>query len=268
MAPVNVSSVAFTDPPVISVSLTVYFEPVEALQATHLSSLREAWRDDFPNVAELPPLRSRNRGGEEASLVPIGAWPCPYVMFTTAGDESSIAIQSDRFICSWAFPTGDAPSTYPGFQDIRARLVSHFTEFSETVRREVDRELTLTGSECDYLNLLDNNLSVEELMVGITTKWSTRVSHAVSAAVSYGGVRLHLCNDDDLLGCTVNIKLDVDNDDDGPVLGISSFFDLPSEGEDADLPLGGLDRAHDRLIATFLEYTSDEMQQSWGREPS
>lgn len=259
----EVTRAAFEKPPVVSVSLTVYFEPIEALQVSHLSSLREAWRAEFPNVAELPPLRAWNRGGDEASLVPLGSWPCPYVMFTTPNDQGSIAIQNDRFICSWAFSSSDAPSSYPGFENIRARLESHFGEFMQTVSKELDRELVIVGSECDYLNAL-SSMRAEELMVGVATKWRMHAEGPFSAAVSYGGVRLHLCDDAELDGCSVNISLDVDED--GPMLGISSSFQVPPKDDEEQTPLGGLDRAHDRLIQAFLEYTSGTMQEEWGRK--
>lgn len=261
----SVSRADFLQPPVVSVSLTVFFEPVESLQASHLSSLRERWKDHYPNLAELPPLRPRNRGGNEASLVPIGSWPCPYVMFSSEDDESSIAIQSDRFIRSWSFRADRAPSSaYPGFKEIRKDLVQHFEEFQRTLRAELSQELLITGSECDYLNLLDSEMPPEQLMVGVTTKWSATVDAPVSSAVTYGGVRLHLCDADELDGCSVTLRLDVDSD--GPMLGIESAYELSDDGSDAAVELGGLDRAHEKLIYTFLEYTSDEMQNKWGRK--
>jgi len=252
---------------VVSVSLTVYFEPIENLQASHLSSLREQWKGNYPNLAELPPLRPRNRGGNEAALFPIASWPCPYVMFSTEDDQESIAIQSDRFIRSWSFQADETESvTYPGFEQIRADLVEHFDEFKETVQAELDHDVVVTGSECDYINSLDDDLSPEQLMVGLTTKWSTAVNVSESPALTYGGVRLHLCNDPDLQGCSVTLRLDADRED-GPMLGITSSFDL-AENEDASIAieLGGLDRAHERLIETFLEYTSDEMHKKWGKQ--
>lgn len=258
-------TLVFTDPPVVSVSLTVFFEPVESLQASHLSSLREQWKDHYPNLAELPPLRPRNRGGNEAALVPIGAWPCPYIMFSSEDDQSSIAIQSDRFIRFWSFsPAVTEPAIYPGFEEIRADLVEHFDQFRDTLRAELDQEIVLTGSECDYLNLL-KEMPAERLMVGITTKWATPVDTSTSTAITYGGVRLHLCDTDQLEGCAVTLRLDIDSD--GPMLGIESALELTeAEAADDELELGGLDRAHQKLIETFLEYTSDEMQKRWGRQ--
>jgi hypothetical protein len=256
---------AFTDPPVVSVSLSVFFEPVESLQASHLSSLRERWKDHYPNLAELPPLRPRNRGGNEAALVPIGAWPCPYIMFSSEDDQSSIAIQSDRFIRFWSFrPDESRPVGYPGFDEIRADLVRHFDEFRDTIRLELDQEVVLTGSECDYLNLLDEEMPAEQLMVGVTTKWATPVDASTTTAVSYGGIRLHLCDTDELEGCSVTLRLDIDSD--GPMLGIESGFELSDADDTPGVELGGLDRAHEKLIQTFLEYTSDDMQKRWGRQ--
>lgn len=258
------SRLTFANPPVVSVSLTVFFEPIESLQASHLSSLRERWKDHYPNLAELPPLRQRNRGGNEAALVPLGSWPCPYVMFSSEDDQSSIAIQNDRFIRSWSFRVDEGTvALYPGFEKIRDDLAQHLDQFKEALRAELDQEVVITGSECDYLNLLDSGLSPEQMMVGVTTKWAMPVDAPTSSPIVYGGVRLHLCDADELDGCWVTLRLDVDTD--GPMLGIESGFD-PSDGPLSDAELGGLDLAHDKLIETFLEYTSDEMQEGWGRQ--
>lgn len=254
----------FDRPPVVSVSLTVFFEPVNGLQASHLSSLRERWRDHYPNLAELPPLRPRNRGGDEATLVPIESWPCPYVMFSSDDDQSSIAIQGDRFIRSWSFNAEDAgDDLYPGYEVMRSDLAQHFDEFTKTIESELEQTVVITGSECDYLNLLDNDIPTESLMVGVMTKWSTDVEDPVSSALTYGGVRLHLCESPELEGCAVTLRLDVDRD--APTLGIDSAFEL-SENEGDVVDLGGLDRAHEKLIDAFLDYTSDGMQVKWGKK--
>lgn len=184
-------------------------------------------------------------------------------MFSTDDDESSIAIQNDRFIRTWSFASGESQGSYPGFAHIRDDLASHFDEFVATLKSELDLDVVLTGSECDYTNVLDD-MPIAELMVGVTTRWSVKAEGATSASATYGGVRMHLCKDDDLEGCSVNLALDVDSD--GAFLGIVSSFDLADQGEDAPVVLGGLDRAHDKLIATFVEYTSDEMHGRWGRE--
>lgn len=261
----NNSGLEFTDPPVVSVALTVYFEPLENLQASHLSSLREQWKDHYPHLAELPPLRPRNRGGNEAALVPLGSWPCPYVMFSSQDEQSFIAIQSDRFIRSWSFSANeDTVTVYPGFEQIREDLVQHFDEFKETVRAELDQEIVITGSECDYLNLLNDEMSFEQLMVGVTTKWSASIDTPVRSAVTYGGVRLHLCDSEELEGCSVTLRLDVDSD--GPMLGIESALGLSESDAATELELGGLDRAHEKLIETFLDYTSNQMHDKWGRQ--
>lgn len=256
---------AFTEPPVVSVSLTVFFEPVERLQASHLSSLRERWKNDYPNLAELPPLRARNRGGNEAALVPLGSWPCPYIMFSGQDDRSSIAIQNDRFIRSWSFRANEhAPEGYPGFEQIREDLVEHFDDFKKTLRDELNQEVVVTGSECDYLNVLETDMVFEQLLVGLTTKWSAPVAQPTTSAITYAGVRLHLCDDDGLDGCSVTLRLDVDSD--GATLGIESEFEVPQDAETSVDELGGLDRAHEKLIETFLEYTNDDMHKRWGRQ--
>lgn len=254
--------VRFTKPPVRSVSLSLFFQSVPGLQVSFFSSLREAWKSDYPNSAELPPLRPRNRGGEEAVIVPVSsAWPFPYVMFTTAGDQESIAFQSDRFTRTWTFsPDGE----YPGFEALAGELALRFEQFSDVVKSETGEDVKVTGSSCDYSNTMPTDLTGPELLVGVVSKWTTPAGTLPGLNAEYAGVRFHLCGDDELDGCSINVALDWDED--GAYLGIESSFDV-DDLESQDTPrLGGLDRAHDKLIATFVEFTSDAMHSEWGRE--
>lgn len=252
-------SVRFDRPPVQAVELTVFFEEIDGLQVSHLSALREAWRREYPDSDELPPLRPHNRGGAEAAVQAIGrAWPFPYLMLSTPDGRGGVAIQNDRFTRSWAF-TLEADK-YPGFATLSADLESRLEIFAEHVRRETDQELTFTGASCMYNNRIDG-YTAEQMLVGIATRWSTKVE-AESLRAMYAGVRLHTCSDDALEGCYVNLALDVDGD--GCFLIFESERD--QRPDDDNLRLAGLDIAHDQLIQKFVEFTSPAMQEEWGRQ--
>jgi hypothetical protein len=260
-AAVDPDKVAFNTPPVRRVELTVYFKPIQGFQVSHLSSLREQWRVDYPNSAELPPVRPVNRGGEETKLLPIGsAWPLPYIVWSTEDEERAVGIQNDRFAISWGF--SEKSEQYPGFAALSAELERRLAELETVVKRETGVNLEILGSECGYLNELPE-MPVGELLVGVATKWVVDGSAAPAIPATYSGIRMHLCNDPALKNCVLDMALDLD--DDGPFLSITSAFDLPEDAEGETLPLGGLRHAHDRLIETFLDFTSADMHEKWGR---
>jgi uncharacterized protein (TIGR04255 family) len=248
----------FSDPPVRHVELTVYFKPIHALRVSHLSSLREAWKDDYPVVAELAPLRPRNRGGQEADVTPYReAWPFPYVMLSSKDDSRSVAFQNDRFVVTWAFDETDA--SYPGFEKISAHLRDLLGQLRDVVSAETEQDLDLTRSECWYLNELPD-IPATELLVGVATRWHGSAGSSELPPSHYSGFRLHI-DDEDHPTCGAEISLDIDND--GASLIIASRFDV--ENDQAPDEVAGLTIAHDLLIRQFLAFTSPEMQKAWGR---
>ncbi|TQK68274.1 uncharacterized protein (TIGR04255 family) [Nocardioides sp. SLBN-35] len=242
-----------------SVALTVYFEPISGLQVSHFSALRESWRNAYPSTSELPPLRPQNRGGEETRLLPVaGAWPFPYLLFSSKDETSSIALQNDRFSRGWVF-NSDGDDKYPGFDELSRDLRERLDEVRDVIKAETGETIKPVGSTCTYFNRLPD-MSLLETLVGFTSRWQVPVGEAESPKTTYAGARLHLCDDDDLDGCSVTMSVDVD--DDGTYMSIESSYDLGDEQVD---DLGGLDRAHDMLIAKFIEYTSGTMHEQWGR---
>jgi len=258
---VDPSEVAFDNPPVRRVELSVYFKQIQGFQVSHLSRLREQWRGDYPNSAELPPVRPVNRSGEETQLLPIGsAWPLPYIVWSTEDEERAVGIQNDRFVISWRF--SEQSEKYPGFAILSAELEQRLSELKSVVRNETGVELEILGSECGYLNELPET-PANKLLVGVATKWTVDGADGPDIPATYSGIRMHLCNDPALRECVLDLALDLD--DDGPFLSITSAFDLPDEPQGETLGLGGLRHAHDRLIETFLDFTSAEMHEEWGR---
>ncbi|MFC5677788.1 hypothetical protein [Aeromicrobium endophyticum] len=203
-------------------------------------------------------MRPHNRAGDESSIFPITqAWPLPYLNFTREDDRGTLGFQSDRFVVSWSFSEG--VNDYPGFDALAQDLESKLDQFIATVRRETGQEVSFSGSECVYRNAI-TEVSGEELAVGVLTRWSG-MSSVTALHTQYAGVRMHFCTDEDMEGCSVTLSVDVD--DDGPSLTLDSERDLEV---DEQLPLGGLQVAHDQLIRKFLEYTSDAMQKRWERQ--
>lgn len=254
--------VGFTNPPVKAVALTVYFEPIVGLQVTHLSAFRQGLREAFPNSAEMPPLQPVNRGNDETKLLPVNrSWPFPYVLYSAPNEESGVAVQNDRFVRSWAF-SDEAGSGYPGFEHLYTTMQEQFDRFAEVIRSEVQQEVILTGSEAFYANTLPD-MTDSDLLVGIATRWSGEPEQR-TLKTRYSGIRLHLCDDDDLEGCSINLA--VDRDDDGVQLNIEVGYSLPEDGGDDGFELGGLRHAHDHVITTFMNYTSAEMKEEWGMQ--
>lgn len=255
----DVDQVRFVKPPLVNVALTVYFEPVPALQVTHLAPIRQAWRDRYPNAAELPPLRPLKRGGDEGDLLPVdSAWPFPYVMFTSEGEGQLIAIQNDRFVRSWSLD--ESSDGYPGFDVLLDDLRMRLGEFRELVLDETGQDLVLVASECNYINALPE-VSPEDFIVGFATRWRGSSNGSGFPSAHYAGLRIHI-DDDDRPGLRADLAADFDE---SPTLGLNARYRVQQE-DDSDLDMAGLKIAHDKVLEMFLEFTSGQMQSEWGRE--
>ncbi|SDK10589.1 TIGR04255 family protein [Nocardioides sp. YR527] len=253
----------FVEPPVRTVILTIFFRPVDALQVLHLSRLRELWRDRYPATAGLPPLRPHRRAGAPDGEDDDAIWPFPYLIFSTADERDAIGLQNDRFVRSWVFEEG---ARYPGFDSLYEDLVGRFQEFRAVVDEEIDEEVVVTHSECFYANELAPN-SIPETLVGVASQWQGSAGGATLPDSHYSGLRMHI-DDTGVENCTLELMLDIERD--STALNLSSRFAPPltDDGKIEGVPDndGGISFAHEAVIQSFLRFTSDAMQKSWGRE--
>ena len=266
MSSSNNSAVRFKEPPVTSVSLVVFFEPVEGLMTSHLSSIREKWRGKYPRVSERPPLPPRGMGENRLELLPLDEWAFPYTTFYDESRENAVAIQNDRFVQSWSFaPNEDSDSeAYPGFDSIRSDLEKGFSEFCSLVKAELSIDVIPTGSECAYHNHLGVRMPIEQAIAGFANKWLNVPEAAPTSRAIHGTATIHLQVPEYADECSVALHLHVD-DDQEVTLSIRSTYSVEPDDEEEQGSLGGINIAHEQLINSFIEYTSQQMQERWGR---
>jgi uncharacterized protein (TIGR04255 family) len=249
--------VRFDEPPVRSVQLCLYFDEVTALKTSHLSSLREIWRDDYPVADELSPLPPR-RSDATSRIIESDDWPMPYTSFTSEDSGAGLAIQGDRFCRTWSF-TGDQ---YPGFDALLDDLAGKWSQFVDVVAREVGSRVKIVGASCLYANEF-SGLQPGELSLGVLSSWTAPFSPTTRAR--YQGARLHYCDDPDLDGCAITISVD-EQASDTPTLTL--FVEVDAEEnphKDSSEGASLLRRAHSQLIRSFLSRTNAEQHQRWGR---
>lgn len=253
--------VEFDSPPVKHVRLTLYFETVEDLRASHLSALRESWREQYPAVSEGPPSPGHELGeGTDSGLIGIDdSWTMPQITFSNPVTDRQIALQSDRFSIGWQFNT-EQTERYPGFEALRQELVDRFSEFLAEVESAVGARPVLAGAESRYMNEIEG-IAGPALILGVLTGWQD-CQAAEFGRSAYLGTRIHLEPSPERSNCTIVVGVDA-NGDDVPLLWIAVEHELSAEGRDT--PLGGMDLAHEELVGTFLRITSDEQQRRWGR---
>jgi hypothetical protein len=255
----DLDQVKFVKPPVRRVELTVFFTASGAVQASHVASLSQVWKDTYPKVTERPPTPPDDDPSDQVSVLnQTSHWPIPFTTYSSAVERRSVAFQQDRFQVRWDFDE-ETGTPYPGFDSLLRTMRNEFEVFSGTLR-ENDLTLDVESSECRYVNHIAG-VTAAELAVGVLTGWQGSAAPRVSDS-GYVGIRLHeftATGEDAKHDCSSLVAVDA-KEDGSPSL---SIIVTHNGGQNE---LGGIVHAHAALIETFLKHTSDEQHRMWGRK--
>ncbi|RMB85760.1 TIGR04255 family protein [Streptomyces shenzhenensis] len=256
---------SFVRPPVHSVVLSVFLQPLSKLRTLDLAPLRVEWRHQYPELQELTPLPSWGpQEPESVQFVQSGlSWPMPMCVFVTESGDRRIRFQYDRFVFSWHFqPDG---SGYPGFEALKAELSEKFERFSKLSHEAVGEIPEVKRVSVEYVNNL-LGMTAHEAMAGVLTGWKAECAFPF-AKPDYSGFRVHYCEyeENPSIGVLVGVDSAVgegveDEIPDSSNLSLSAESDIES---DSDF-WGALDDAHDVVTGVFEKVTSQRMRQGWG----
>lgn len=147
----------FENPPVIEVVLGVQFERL-ALRTVDTGRLWEAFRADFPNVQEHPPLEPSfemfgttraGAGGVRLELM-HGPLPLPRLWFVNAEGTELLQLQADRLIHNWR-KAGDSAS-YPRYEAIKDSYLAELARFEAFLAEIGQGPLRCNQCEVTYVN--------------------------------------------------------------------------------------------------------------------
>ena len=258
----EVRRLAFERPPVREVRLAIIFGTLQPFRLTYVAGLYDSWRDQYPDVAERPPLRPFNGSEDDFGLELLtddGGWPTPYTTLADPRSGRRISFQGDRFAINWLFGDGGA-SEYPGFENLADELVTRFAEFSGRLASSPAGAVQITHVECTYENYIVD-IPSGDYARRMLTGWSGDLP---ANAVVYEDV-------------VMSQHIHFDESDDGVWVGTSPINDdVHKQGTSLTLRslrvLTGaqpdlrheLKQCHDLEIKQFLASTSPEMRDSWG----
>jgi hypothetical protein len=130
---------------------------------------------------------------------------------------------------------------------------------------EVGNVLTLTGSECRYINALDG-LSMAEAATGVLTGWTAAPSAEVADS-PFVGVHLHTSTGEASAGEGTlqnrSAVVTIDSDADDVTTMTIRVWRAVEEGTTVEL--GGLYEAHEEVDEIFVRFTSEQQHREWGR---
>ncbi|KRE42834.1 hypothetical protein ASG74_10725 [Knoellia sp. Soil729] len=172
----------------------------------------------------------------------------------------SIFFQDDRFGVLWNFdPDLDAASVYPGFERLCEELLARFGRFCDEVSSAGGSRLVVKVAECVYTNEIPE-VAIDTYAFGILTGWNQ--DYIANPSLREGTMfsrHYHSEGDKDR---PVWVSATAEGED----IGITLQLVTRSEAEGELSPESGIKVAHDDLIRTFVEWTSEGMRQNWGQK--
>lgn len=150
-----VRSPDFAHPPVVEVVFGVLFAPIPTLGTPQLGLLWQRVKDDFPKVAEQPPLPPAIETFDEPASfnVEFGALPpLRRIWFVSSDDRRFLQVQPDRFHYNRKRSLDEA---YTPFVESSPAFLEHFGRFKKFVRDECDgAQVVPIQYELTYVDLI------------------------------------------------------------------------------------------------------------------
>lgn len=148
----------FRKPPLNEVVLGVQFTPVLGYQQIRAGEVWALFRDEFPNVRELPALppsfETFGPAGPVISQINFQLVSGPTYnrfWFLSQNGEELIQFQLDRLLHNWR-KVGDQTNPYPRFELIIGKFEKELVAIQDYFSRLYSSKLAITQCEVSYIN--------------------------------------------------------------------------------------------------------------------
>ena len=247
----------FERPPVVETVLGLRFAPLTAWTPLHLGLFWHEIRGDFP-VAEIKePIMSEPMLQGSFASMPLRAW------YHDAAGVYLVQLQHDRLILNWRKTDG---ASYPRYHMMRPRFLNVWERLLAFLQKEGMDVPVPTICEVTYVDHVLNT-DTREIVArggqpftfwigGPTAFLKEGGTTALSMTVTMPGLG-------DLVTVQMNTALELARANIVQQLQFSSLT-RPASTSTEDI-LAALDRAKDLNIRAFLEFTSEQLQELWGK---
>ena len=269
----------FARPPLVETALTVQFEKIEALRTVHAGLLWDRLRAEFPDLEhveehptieqaiELPGAGGFRSAGVRLEL--LGTHALPRLFFLTSDKTELVQFQADRLSHNWRkLGEGDR---YPRYMQIRPTFERELRLLDGFFADEKLGSISPIQCEVSYINhILPSGDDRREIALGRVLKpWPAIFEGTAGCALEDASLTLrHELQDDsgNFLGrMIISAKPAIRRSDSRPLL----VFELIARGRPIGNGISGaigfIDRGRELLRRAFVEITTDEMHQVWGR---
>ncbi|MDX2702167.1 TIGR04255 family protein [Streptomyces sp. PA03-6a] len=256
----------FERPPVIEVACGVQFRAVQGLRGVALAPLYNQWREQFPTVQEqppLPPVVEPNAAGGPAIQLFFGNGQDVRLWFIDPSGHDLVQLQQDRLIVNWR--EGEPRGEYPRFASVRKNLADRLADLSDFLDRDGLGKLEITHAEVSYINAIEATGGSLGTLDGVVRGWPTFPGHHLGQPV---GARAAF--DFPVPGLGPAGHLAVALGPGGRLNGeVAVFMTMTAQGRtdgtSIDAALAFIDDAHEHVVRSFAELTTEAQHAQWGR---
>src|SRR5712692_9072521 len=274
MSATNGAIHSFKKPPVTEVVLGVSFRALPGLSVPYLGQLwRENFAEHFPSIEEqppyTPPLERFDPGGLMPSIsLEFQAVTIPRLWFRTKEGDELLQVQRNWFACNWRKVAPGA--AYGRWAPRRAAFEKWFSIFSEFVRKNDLGEIAPVQCEVTYVNHIMSNSTWQNL--GQLARVVTLVN-SIKGDFLPESEQLRVnaqyvipnANHEPIGRLHVDAQPAFRAEDRKPMFVLNLTARGKPEGDDLGGILAFLDRGRKWIVEAFVDITTREMQEGWGR---
>jgi uncharacterized protein (TIGR04255 family) len=258
----------FEDPPVAELVLGVQFRQLFAMRGLVLAPIWERWRGEYPVTQEEPALLPIVEGADptrvpqlQFSVVPLP--PTRQVFLSESGNQL-IQVQPDRLVINWR--AGASTAKYPRYKYMRQVFANRFGDLAEFAAEEDLGEIEVTQAELSYINVIE--LAREDIgNLGTFLKvWQGTADHHLAEPEQARLTLTFAITDIGQPPVRLYVEVSPAQKPDGePII----FFTLTVRGNPGGRTIGEtlkfMDGAHEHIVRSFAELTTESMHRIWRR---
>lgn len=261
----------YEKPPINEVVFSILFKPIENLLTPHIGLLWSKYQLQYPYCDEVAPLSPTleifDNNKVEAIYELTDVPPLPRVWFINASGNGVIQIQRDRFIFNWRKVRPE--DEYPKYSNIIKLFSSHLSDFENFLEQlDIDIIIQPLQYELTYVNHIpkENGWRVLSDLGRIFPDFAWQ-SGEKRFLPDYSSINWRttftLPNQTGRLHVVIRSAL---REDDYPIISFELTVRGTEEQSSREAMWSWFDTAHEWIVRSFADLTSEEVQKNvWKR---
>ncbi|MFI6282097.1 TIGR04255 family protein [Streptomyces sp. NPDC050988] len=258
----------FARPPVVEVACGVKFRKVPELHGLRIAPLYEMWKSELPVIDEQPTLPSIEAGPAGSSpkiLVDFPSLRQTRYWFQSESGSDLVQLQPDRLIVNWR-SCGNGED-YPRFEYVLNNLSRRVADLSRFIEENFRSKLEILHVELSYVNSLRARGSDKWDLGELFHTWPDFATHHLGRPAN-SQMTFDFPIESARTGRDFFLRASIEPgevNDETPGTFLTMTAQGRPSGISAEAALESIDEAHDHLVRSFAEITTETAHERWGR---